>query len=107
MKDGRVKCKRCNGKGEYRVRVYFEDNAYYYFEKCGNCYAKGYFDWIEAARGRLPGISGFFCDTHPAGSMFVNGTGNSDFGDTSIYDGHNYISIKTERGKALLNELNN
>ncbi len=105
MEEGKIKCERCNGRGEYRVRFEYEGKTYYYFSKCGHCYARGYNDWVEIARGRKPGITGMFCDSHPAGSMFVNGSGNPKFGTTSVYDGHNYISIKTKRGEALWQEL--
>jgi len=102
MKDGRIKCTRCNGKGEYRVRFSYKNKIYYYFRKCGYCYNRGYLDWVEFARGRKPGIAGMFCDDHPAGSMVI---APERFGGCSVYDGHNYIHTETERGEALWNEL--
>jgi len=102
MEDGNVICKRCNGRGEYRLRFYYKENAYYYFEKCAHCYARGYNDWIEVARGRRPGFEGLFCDNHPAGSMVL---APEKLGGCSVYDGHNYIDSKTERGEALWHEL--
>lgn len=102
MKDGRVKCKRCNGRGEYRVRFYYKEKTYYYFSKCGHCYAKGYLDWIEVARGRKSGIAGFLVDINPAGSIYV---APKELGGCHVYDGHNYIDLKTERGEALWSEL--
>ena len=62
-------------------------------------------DWIEIARGRRPGIAGMFCDTHPAGSLFINGTSCKALGGSSIYDGHNYIDLDSERGQALYHAL--
>lgn len=105
--DGRVKCKRCNGRGEYRVRFYYKDKHYYYYSKCGHCYAQGYLDWVEAARGRKPGIAGIFFDNHPAGSCrMVSKSLAEEFGMTNaVYDGHNYIDADTERGEALWDEL--
>jgi len=102
MNDGKMKCKRCNGKGEYRVRINYKEKIYYYFSKCEECYAKGYMDWVEYARGRLPGIRGMFFDDHPAGSIFM---ADKEFGGCKVYDGHNYISIDTPRGEALWNTL--
>lgn len=100
--DGKIICKRCNGKGEYRTRFYYKDKAYYYFQKCGQCRTKGYLDWVELARGRKPGIEGWFIDCNPAGSMWV---APKEFGGCRVYDGHNYISTDTERGEALWHEL--
>jgi len=102
METGKVKCKRCNGRGEYRVRVTYKEKIYYYFSKCGHCYARGWNDWIEVARGRIPGIEGIFFDNHPAGSAIIAPT---NMGGCSIYDGHNYIKLNTPRGTALWNEL--
>ncbi len=102
MEDGRITCKQCNGKGEYRVRFYYKDKQYYYFSKCGVCFTKGYLDWIEYARGRKFGISGFYIDTHPAGSLIID---PEEFGGCRIYDGHNYINKGTKRGEALWNYL--
>jgi nitrite reductase/ring-hydroxylating ferredoxin subunit len=102
MEDGKVKCKRCNGRGEYRVRFTYKDKIYYYFSKCGHCYAQGYLDWVEVARGRLPGMAGVFCDTHPAGSCIV---APKKFGGCKVYDGHHYISTDTPRGEALWDKL--
>jgi hypothetical protein len=99
---GFIKCKRCKGKGEYRVRFYFEDKTYYYFSKCGDCRAKGYIDWVTNARGRKPGIAGWFVDDHPAGSMII---APLKFGGCHVYDGHKYIDADTKRGKALWEEL--
>jgi len=100
--DGKIKCKRCNGKGEYRVRITYKGKTYYYFSKCAECYARGYLDWVEYARGRLPGIRGIFFDNNPAGSVII---ATENLGGCSVYDGHNYISIKTPRGKALWDTL--
>lgn len=105
QEDGKIKCKRCNGRGEYRVRFQYKDKTYYYFSKCGHCYARGYNDWVEIARGRPPGIEGMFCDSHPAGSAILDGSKEQFLGGSSVYDGHNYISIKTKRGEALWNEF--
>ncbi len=99
---GRVKCKRCNGKGEYRVRFYYKDKHYYYYSKCGHCYAQGYLDWVEYARGRKPGIAGIFFDDHPAGSCIIC---PAEFGGCRVYDGHHFINTNTERGEALWDEL--
>jgi len=99
---GLIKCKRCNGRGEYRRRFYYENKAYYYWSKCGHCYAKGYIDWVSHAMGRPEGILGMFCDNHPAGSCIV---APEKFGGCQVYDGHNYISADTERGNALWQEL--
>ena len=79
-----------------------DDKHYYYFSKCGHCYAKGYLDWVEYVRGRKPGIGGIFFDDHPAGSCMI---APEKFGGCKVYDGHKYISANTERGEALWNEL--
>lgn len=106
MEAGRVKCKRCNGRGEYRVRFHYKDKHYYYYSKCGNCYARGYNDWVELARGRKPGIEGYFVDDHPAGSLWIVGvSAKSRFGASKVYDGHRYIPVDTERGEALWYEF--
>lgn len=103
MDESKIKCKRCNGRGEYRVRFYYNNKQYYYYSKCGHCYAKGYLDWVEVARGRKPGLAGFLIDDHPAGSLSIVGkSAGKILGMTSsVYDGHHYISVDTERGKAL------
>jgi len=102
MEDGQVKCKRCNGRGEYRVRFTYKDKNYYYFSKCAHCYSKGYLDWIEIARGRMSGIEGIFFDTHPPGSRIF---APKKFGGCKVYDGHKFISVDTPRGVALWHEL--
>ncbi|MCK5611690.1 hypothetical protein KAR91_58005 [Candidatus Pacearchaeota archaeon] len=103
MEDGRIIiCKQCNGRGEVRVRFYYKDKHYYYFSKCGICYTKGYLDWVEYARGRKPGIAGFYIDDHPAGSCII---APKKFGGCRVFDGHRYIDAKTERGEALWNYL--
>jgi hypothetical protein len=102
LEDGRIICKRCNGKGEYRVRFYYKDKHFYYYSSCGHCYARGYNDWIELARGRKPGMAGLFCDTHPAGSCMMM---SKEFGGCRVYDGHHYIHVDTKRGEALWNHL--
>jgi hypothetical protein len=101
MKDGIIKCKRCHGNGEYRVRIYHKGKIYYYFSKCGKCYGKGYLDWVENARGRLPGLRGMFVDTHPAGSLMMD----REIGGCAIYDGHKYIDVNTPKGEALWDNL--
>jgi hypothetical protein len=105
--ESKIKCKRCNGRGEYRVRFYYKDEQYYYYSKCGHCYAKGYLDWVEVARGRRPGIAGLYVDDHPAGSCrIVSKSVEKMLGfGSAVYDGHNYIDVNTERGKALWHEL--
>lgn len=100
--EGKIKCPRCKRKGDRRVRFYYKEKAYYYYLKCGHCWAKGYLDWIEVARGRLPGIVGLFFDIHPAGSAMI---APEKFGGRSVYDGHEYISTKTKRGEALWNKF--
>jgi hypothetical protein len=102
MEDGKIKCKRCHGNGEYRVRIYHKGKIYYYFSKCEKCYGKGYHDWIEKARGRLPGLRGIFVDSRPAGSIIML---DKNLGGCAIYDGHNYIDINTTRGEALWDNL--
>lgn len=111
--DGRIICKRCNGKGEYRVRFYYKDKHYYYYSSCGHCYARGYNDWVELARGRKPGIFGMYIDNHPAGSISIIGKSIKieiygqlvEAGGNFVYDGHNYINADTERGQALWHEF--
>ena len=67
------------------------------------CRARGKIDWVEKARGIKPGIEGWFINTHPAGSMIIDGIGT--MGGNSVYDGHDYIKTDTKRGKALWYEL--
>jgi len=102
MDEGKIKCKRCNGKGEYKTRFYYKEKAYYYYNKCGHCRTKGYVDWVSNARGRKPGIEGIFFDDHPAGSCWI---APERFGGCRVFDGHNYISTHTKRGEALWDEL--
>jgi hypothetical protein len=113
MEEDKIICKKCNGRGEYRVRFYYKNKHFYYYSKCGHCYARGYLDWIEVARGRKPGIQGYLIDSHAAGSLSIIGesikvkvhgilvSARGNF----IYDGHNYIDAKTERGSALWNHF--
>ena len=102
MEDGKIKCKQCNGRGEYKTRFYYKNKHYYYYSKCGRCRTRGYIDWVEAARGRIPGIEGWFVDDHPAGSHLI---APLKFGGCHVYDGHNYINVDTPRGEALWQEL--
>ncbi len=103
--DGYEICKKCNGKKEHIIKFKYEGKEFHYYEKCSHCFATGKIDWVEKVRGRKPGIYGWFIDTHPAGSMFVDGTENQMMGGSSIYDGHDYIKLDTERGTALWYEL--
>lgn len=96
-------CKKCKGKKEIIIHFKYKGKKFHYYEKCSHCFATGKIDWIEKARGKKSGICGWFIDYHPAGSMFVNGFG--DMGGNSVYDGHDYIKVDTERGKALWYEL--
>ncbi len=96
-------CEKCKGEKEVIIYFKYKGKEFHYYEKCGHCYATGKIDWVEKARGRLPGMLGLFCDTHPAGSMFIDGVGT--MGGDGVYDGHYYIKYSTERGKALWNEL--
>jgi len=98
-------CEKCKGKKEHIIKFKFKGKEFHYYEKCGYCYATGKIDWVEKARGRMPGILGLFCDTHPAGSMCIDGTPNQVMGGSSVYDGHEYIKTDTERGEALWYEL--
>lgn len=103
--DGYEICEKCKGKKELTIYFEFKGKQYYYYIKCGRCYATGKIDWIQKARGRTPGILGLFCDNHSAGSAFIDGTKDQVAGGSKVYDGHEYISVKTERGEALWHEL--
>jgi len=103
--DGYEICEKCKGEKELTVYFEYKGKQYHYYEKCGYCYAKGKIDWVSKARGRRPGFFGLFCDTHPAGSTRIDGTEDQVMGRSKVYDGHEYVNIKTERGRALLNEL--
>jgi len=104
-KDGYEICKICKGKKENIIYFKYKGKEFHYYEKCGYCYASGKIDWVKKARGRKPGIEGMFCDSHPAGSMFIDGTEDQIMGGSSVYDGHEYIKTDTERGTALWYEL--
>jgi hypothetical protein len=103
--DGYEICKKCNGKKEHIIKFEYKGKEFHYYEKCGHCRAKGKIDWVEKARGRKPGIEGWFIDTQPAGSIIMDGSENQIMGGSSVYDGHNYIKLDTERGTALWHEL--
>lgn len=100
-------CDRCKGECEYIVKFQYKGKTYHYYSKCGHCYSTGKIDWIQRARGRLPGIQGMFVDTKPAGSLrIIEKEVEERFGiKSSVYDGHEYIEIEAERGEALYNEL--
>ena len=103
--DGYEICKKCKGEKENIITFKYKGKEFHYYEKCGYCYATGKIDWVEKARGRRPGLAGWFMDTHPAGSRFVDGSKDQIMGGTSVYDGHDYIKADTERGEALWYEL--
>ena len=98
-------CEKCKGKKEHIIKFKYKDKEFHYYRKCGYCFATGKIDWVEKARGRKPGIFGWFIDTHPPGSMVVDGSKNEIMGGSAVYDGHNYIKADTERGEALWHEL--
>ena len=105
-KDGFEVCDKCHGAKEFIIKFTYKGKEYHYYSKCGHCYATGKIDWVEKAKGRLPGIAGFFIDAHPAGSLNMVGKSIDIPGfQSSIYDGHEYIDLDTERGEALYNEL--
>jgi hypothetical protein len=98
-------CEKCKGKKELIKYFKYKGKEFHYYVKCGHCYATGKIDWVEKARGRRTGIYGWFLNTHPAGSLIVDGTPNQVMGGSAVYDGHNYIKADTERGEALWHEL--
>ena len=98
-------CEKCNGKKEHIIKFKYKGKEFHYYSKCGHCFANGKIDWIEKARGRRSGIYGLFIDTHPAGSMIVDGSKEQFMGGNQVYDGHEYIKADTERGEALWYEL--
>jgi len=100
--DGYIICKKCKGKKENIIKFEYKGKEFHYYSKCGHCHARGKIDWVETARGRKPGIEGWFVDTHPPGSRRIMGV---RAGGNQIYDGHQYISVNTERGEALWHEL--
>jgi len=104
-KNGYEICKKCKGKKENIITFDYKGKEFHYYEKCGYCYATGKIDWVRKVRGRKPGIEGWFVDTHPAGSIFVDGSEDQMMGGSSVYDGHEYIKADTERGTALWHEL--
>ena len=103
--DGYEICKKCKGKKENIITFKYKDKEFHYYEKCGYCYATGKIDWVRKARGRKPGMEGWFIDTHPAGSLVMDGSKEQILGGSSVYDGHDYIKLDTERGTALYHEL--
>jgi len=98
-------CEHCKGEKELIKYFKYKGKEFHYYVKCGHCYATGKIDWVEKARGRLPGMLGLFCDTHPAGSLCIDGTKEQFAGGSAVYDGHDYIKADTERGEALWYEL--
>lgn len=105
--EGYVICEKCLGRGEYTIEFQYKEKTYHYYSKCGHCYATGQIDWVEKARGRLPGIRGFYIDNHPAGSLALvdKEIGKKLNMKSKIFDGHEYVVLDTERGEALYNEL--
>lgn len=105
MEDGFESCPKCKGKKELVVYFEYKGKKFHYYSKCGHCYATGKVDWIKKVMGRKPGITGMFFDNHSAGSVQIDGTEDEVMGGTKIYDGHEYISVETKRGKALWHKL--
>lgn len=103
--DGYEICEICKGKKELIIYFKYKNKKFHYYEKCGHCRATGKIDWVQNTMGKKPGIDGIFFDTHPAGSMMIDGTEDQIMGGSSIYDGHEYINIDSKRGQALFDEL--
>jgi len=103
--DGYEICKKCKGKKEHIIKFKYKGKEFHYYSSCGNCYATGKIDWVEKARGRKPGLAGFFIDTNPAGSLIIDSSEDQFLGGNQVYDGHDYIKTDTEKGEALWHEL--